>query len=85
MKGLKIDIENIFNNHQKYFWTSSPSDLIKVVVVNNEDWYNEINVLDFLGKVGRHFRLGTMISRQSVKSRKTKESLNQRYFLYEKL
>jgi tyrosyl-tRNA synthetase len=37
--------------------------------VDNLDWYSEQNVVEFLHCVGRHFRLGTMLSRHSVQSR----------------
>ena len=60
----------IFDNHRKHFWPGDSRDLSDVVLVNNEDWYSEMNIIDFLTAVGRHFRMGAMLSRQSVKSRK---------------
>jgi tyrosyl-tRNA synthetase len=36
-------------------------------IVNNFDWYRDMNVLSFLRDVGKHFRLGTMLSK--VRSR----------------
>jgi tyrosyl-tRNA synthetase len=38
-------------------------------IVNNFDWYRDMNVLSFLRDVGKHFRLGTMLSKESVRSR----------------
>lgn len=32
-------------------------------IVNNFDWYRDMNVLSFLRDVGKHFRLGTMLSK----------------------
>lgn len=33
-------------------------------VVNNLDWYRDMNALDFLIDVGRFARVGTMMSRE---------------------
>ena len=38
-------------------------------IVNNIDWYLNQTPLDFIRDVGRHFRMGSMLSRDSVKSR----------------
>ena len=67
--GLKADILKVFENHKNYFWRPGAGDLSEVTIVNNEDWYNEMNIIDFLSSIGRHFRMGTMLSRHSVKSR----------------
>lgn len=41
----------------------------KVKVVNNKTWFGKLSALDFLGDIGRYARVGTMIARDSVKSR----------------
>jgi len=46
---------------------SEPS--FDVTVVNNQEWYNNMNVLAFLRDVGKFARVGTMLARDSVKSR----------------
>lgn len=38
-------------------------------VVNNYDWIKDINVLDFLRDIGKHFSISTMIQKESVKQR----------------
>ncbi len=38
-------------------------------VVNNLDWIGQINVLDFLRDVGKHFAVNAMIQKESVKQR----------------
>ena len=38
-------------------------------VVDNYDWFKDINYLDFLRSVGKHVSLGTMISRDFVQAR----------------
>jgi hypothetical protein len=40
-----------------------------VRILNNMDWYDVFSVPDFLRTVGRHFRLGTMLARDTVRSR----------------
>ncbi|KAK0567584.1 nuclear GTP-binding protein nug1 [Tilletia horrida] len=40
-----------------------------VFVVNNRAFYEEMNILNFLGDVGRHVRIGDMLARDSVKRR----------------
>ncbi|WP_172209080.1 tyrosine--tRNA ligase [Lactococcus hodotermopsidis] len=39
------------------------------IVVNNYDWFAEMNVLEFLRDVGKHFTINYMMSKESVKKR----------------
>jgi tyrosyl-tRNA synthetase len=41
----------------------------KAVMANNADWLNELNYIDFLRDVGRHFSVNRMLSFDSVKLR----------------
>jgi len=43
------------------------------VVANNLDWVQNINVLDFLRDVGKHFSVNNMINKESVKQRIERE------------
>ncbi|PCK07629.1 MAG: tyrosine--tRNA ligase [Alteromonadaceae bacterium] len=43
------------------------------VVVNNLDWFNGLDVLDFLRNVGKHFSVNNMIQKESVKQRIDRE------------
>ncbi|EPQ29368.1 uncharacterized protein PFL1_03123 [Pseudozyma flocculosa PF-1] len=47
--------------------TTTPA--LDVRLVNNLSWFSGLGVLEFLGTVGRHARIQTMMSRDSVKSR----------------
>jgi len=38
-------------------------------LVNNLDWYESMSAIGLLRDVGKHFRVGTMMTRESVKSR----------------
>ncbi len=42
-------------------------------VVNNLDWTQDVNVLDFLRDVGKHFSVNNMIQKESVKQRIDRE------------
>ncbi|NNE07545.1 MAG: tyrosine--tRNA ligase [Gemmatimonadetes bacterium] len=41
----------------------------KALLVNNASWFAPITFIDFLRDVGKHFRLGEMLAKESVKSR----------------
>ncbi|MFY0691557.1 MAG: tyrosine--tRNA ligase [Paracoccaceae bacterium] len=43
------------------------------IMVNNAEWLDELNYLDFLRDVGRHFSVNRMLSFESVKSRLDRE------------
>ncbi len=45
-----------------------------VQVVDNADWFGHITFIDFLRDVGRHFRMGTMLGKDSVRTRLSSES-----------
>jgi tyrosyl-tRNA synthetase len=38
-------------------------------IVNNLDWFGSMSAIDFLRDVGKHFRVGSMMSKDSVRSR----------------
>lgn len=41
----------------------------KVALLNNYDWFQEFTFIDFLRDVGKHFRVSTMLGKESVKTR----------------
>ena len=43
------------------------------IVVNNLDWAAEMNMLDFLRDVGKHFSVNAMVNKESVKQRLNRE------------
>lgn len=43
------------------------------VIVNNYDWFSKMNVIEFLRDVGKQFRLGPMLAKESVKNRVNSE------------
>ncbi|XP_027891457.1 tyrosine--tRNA ligase, mitochondrial [Xiphophorus couchianus] len=67
-RGIRESIQRIFINHEALFHDRS-WPLGTVNVLNNRSWYKSRGVVDFLSETGRHFRMGTMLSRHSVQSR----------------
>ena len=61
-------------NHETEFWCGSRGQLGGVEVVDNSDWYSDMNMIDFLSGVGRHLRIGRMLGRTAVKQRVESEA-----------
>ena len=61
-------MKQVFAKYLSY--GDSPSDAI---MLNNAEWLDELNYLDFLRDVGRHFSVNRMLSFESVKSRLDRE------------
>ncbi|XP_017289735.1 tyrosine--tRNA ligase, mitochondrial [Kryptolebias marmoratus] len=82
-RGIRESIQRIFTNHEVHFHDSSKA-LGTVTVLNNLSWYKNCGVVDFLSEVGRHFRMGTMLSRHSVQSRlKSADGMSLTEFTYQ--
>lgn len=45
----------------------------KAIILNNFDWFKEFSFIDFLRHVGKLFRIGPMLSKDSVKTRLNSE------------
>lgn len=43
------------------------------VILNNYDWFSQFSFIDFLREIGRYFRLGPMLAKESVKQRLNSE------------
>lgn len=56
------------------------------VMVNNDDWFSTISFTDFLRDVGKHFRIGTMLAKESVRARiNSEEGMSYTEFSYQLL
>lgn len=56
------------------------------VVLNNYDWFKQFSLIQFLREVGKHFRIGTMLSKESVRARlDSEEGLSFTEFSYQLL
>ncbi|XP_034242641.1 tyrosine--tRNA ligase, mitochondrial [Thrips palmi] len=80
--SIKENIENVFENFRKHF--SDGCELHPPKIVNNYDWYCKMNSVEFVGYVGRHFRMGTMLGRDSVSQRlKSERGMSFTEFTYQ--
>ncbi len=66
---ISSQIRQIFNNMQVYASQFHSFNYSPIQIVDNLSWYQNLNVLDFLSSLGRHFRVGSMLQKDSVKSR----------------
>ncbi|ATG54347.1 tyrosine--tRNA ligase [Brachybacterium ginsengisoli] len=57
-----------------------------VTMVNNLDWIGEMSALDFLRDMGKHFRMGTMLGKETVARRlQSDEGISYTEFSYQVL
>ncbi|TCK31670.1 tyrosyl-tRNA synthetase [Ancylobacter aquaticus] len=61
-------IKRVFSNYLTY--GEGPIDAL---MINNADWLRDLNYLEFLRDVGRHFSVNRMLSFDSVKTRLDRE------------
>ncbi len=77
LKGIQSDLEKILD-------FSHPE--VPAEIVNNLDWFSKINFIDFLRDIGKKFRLGPMLAKDSVRSRlKSPEGMSYTEFSYQVL
>jgi tyrosyl-tRNA synthetase len=58
----------------------------KPVFLNNDEWFSKMTITDFLRDVGKHFRIGPMLAKESVRSRfETEEGMSFTEFSYQLL
>lgn len=82
-QSIRESIQRIFTNHELNFHDNSKK-LGSLNVLNNLSWYKDWNVVAFLSEAGRHFRMGTMLSRHSVQSRlKSSDGMSLTEFSYQ--
>ena len=66
--------------HKILAFPSGPSP----VVVNNDEWLGSFSLIDFFRDVGKHFRIGTMIAKESVRARlQSEEGMSFTEFSYQ--
>ncbi|AYE86180.1 tyrosine--tRNA ligase [Sulfitobacter sp. D7] len=70
-EAINDNIEGIRQVFARYLdYGDGPSDAL---MLNNAEWLDELNYLDFLRDIGRHFSINRMLSFESVKSRLDRE------------
>lgn len=75
--GIKKNLEQILDFHDK----KAPA-----LLLNNLDWLKEFSMIQFLRDVGKFFRLGPMLGKESVRQRmESEEGLSYTEFSYQLL
>uniref|UniRef100_A0A4W3IUX4 Tyrosine--tRNA ligase n=1 Tax=Callorhinchus milii TaxID=7868 RepID=A0A4W3IUX4_CALMI len=84
-RGVQEDILKVFHNHRHCFCNDDQVHSLGThYILNNSSWYQGKEVVDFMETVGRHFRMGTMLSRHSVQSRlRSAEGMSLTEFTYQ--
>ncbi len=81
---LLSNVKNITNQMNAILSRVPGSGSIEIV--NNRDWYQGISCIDFLRDIGKEFRLGQMLAKESVKSRlQSEEGMSYTEFSYQVL
>ena len=82
---LEINLQGIQKQLAR-FLDFSPGLSNPARLINNADWLNEFKFVDFLRDVGKHFRLGEMLAKESVKLRlESDEGMSFTEFCYQLL
>lgn len=66
------NLEGVKENLSRFLDFDSKTAPAKIV--NNNDWMQRFSFIDFLRDVGKHFRMGTMLGKESVRARMESES-----------
>lgn len=70
-EAIDANLAGIRQNFDAYLsFGDGPTDAL---MINNADWLDDLNYLDFLREVGRHFSVNRMLSFESVKLRLERE------------
>ncbi|KAK6642804.1 hypothetical protein RUM43_004306 [Polyplax serrata] len=72
---IEHSIRVLFENHLEYFCDKAdlPKNIQELQIVNNIDWYNDMSALYFINNIGRNFRLGPLLGKQSIRDRLNSE------------
>ncbi len=81
---IEKNVQAIRENFTNIFDFKDPR--AKPLFFNNDAWFSDFRLIDFLRDVGKHFRLGPMLSKESVRSRlESEEGMSFTEFTYQML
>ncbi|KAK7206350.1 hypothetical protein BZA70DRAFT_236526, partial [Myxozyma melibiosi] len=66
---ISLQMKKILENAIAYAKRRGFTNIGKLTMANNADWWKQISFLGFMDTVGRHLRVQEMLKRQSVQSR----------------
>jgi len=79
-----FELANKATNKKSKLETEHNSNLFAYKLINNNEFYKDLNIIDFLREVGTNLRMGPLLSRETVKNRlNTKEGLSLTEFMYQ--
>ncbi|MCL4140052.1 UNVERIFIED_CONTAM: hypothetical protein GTU68_044375 [Idotea baltica] len=78
----RSEIENNINNQKSKVTEILSRFNINCEFVNNIDWTQNINIIDFLRDTGKHFPLSYMISKEVIKTRLNSSGISFTEFTY---
>ncbi len=82
-ESIQENLRGIQKNLEQVLAFDVPNPL---VILNNYDWYKGVSFLSFLRDVGKYFRVGVMLAKDSVKSRlENEEGMSFTEFSYQVL
>jgi tyrosyl-tRNA synthetase len=70
-QAIETNILGIRQHFEKILDFSNSAN--RPLLVNNDEWFAKIGFIDFLRDVGKHFRVGQMLAKDSVRSRLASE------------
>lgn len=68
---IQKNVESLIDVLKKFLDFNHPT--ATPLIVNNYDWFSKMNMIEFLRDVGKQFRLGQMLAKESVKNRVNSE------------
>ena len=66
-------LENNLRSIRGFFEKIFPGNGSRSMILDNNEWYRQFHLIDFLRDVGKVFRVGQMLSKESVKMRLNSE------------
>jgi tyrosyl-tRNA synthetase len=64
---VERNLQGIRENLSRFLDFDDPA--APATIVNNNDWMRNFSFVDFIRDIGKHFRLGTMLNKESVRAR----------------
>ncbi|NMA11756.1 MAG: tyrosine--tRNA ligase [Chloroflexi bacterium] len=69
---VQYNVEKIKKQLARFLDFESPTNPARII--NNADWLMQLKLIDFLRDIGKHFSVNSMLAKDSVQSRITRES-----------
>ena len=70
---LEKNIDGIYKQLSRFLNFDSKKQNA-AIICNNNDWFKDVNLIDFIRDVGKHITVNYMVAKESVKKRLSKES-----------